>query len=345
MKILNVLGIGQGKYIPSYRYRLKETVHDFENNNINLTLFETNINSYPPKNKIYRIIWMMSVLLNRFPLLFKQFKYDAIILQRELISTLYTYERFLKVPYILDVDDAIHLKQKFSSIDKIAKKASAIVVCNDFLFDYYKSLNKNVYIIPTPVNIDKYTPLTEREKDSFVIGWIGTSSNFKSLKLIEKQLNLFLQNNPESILKVISNEDPLFEFIPKEKYVFKQWSDKTDVLDIQSFSVGIMPLSNNEHSRGKCAFKMLQYMSCEIPVISSCFPMNKDILQMGECGYCIDSYNKEWNIKLQYLYQNRDKCEAFGLVGRQIIEKNFSTVTYAQSYKTVLDFLFKKDNQ
>jgi len=343
MKKLKILGIGQGILIPSYRYRLKETKQSFNEINLDLKLFEPDIDSYPPVNKLSRFLWLIKVVLSRSPILFEQKKYDILILQREIISTLYSLERFFTKPFILDVDDAIHLHQKFHSIEKISHKASAIVVCNDYLANYYQQFNKPVYIIPTPVNIDKYKPSTKKDSIQIVIGWIGTSSNFQSLKSIEKELSIFLYQNPNSILKVVSNKNPNFTLIEKDRYIYKQWSETEDVEDIQSFNIGIMPLLNTEHSRGKCAFKMLQYMSCGIPVVSTCLPMNKKILEMGKCGFCIKEKD-HWVDTLAKLSQNKKIRNSFGQEGRRIIEQQFSTKFYAKQYKDIILKILSEGN-
>jgi glycosyltransferase involved in cell wall biosynthesis len=339
---IKVLGVGQGKLVPSYRYRLKEVVGDFKKEDIELDLFESDISSYPKKSLLKRVIWIGKVFLSRMPLLWKQYNYDVIILQREMISTLYTFERFFYKPYIFDVDDAIHLNQKFKSIEKIARKAAAVVVCNEFLADYYRQYNDNVYIIPTPVNIKKYKPKEKDiDKSSFTIGWIGTSSNFQSLKLIEEALYDFLKRYSDSTLKVVSDEDPYFEKISKNRYIFKKWSENEDVRDIQSFDIGIMPLIDTMHSKGKCAFKMIQYMSCGVPVVSSCLPMNKDILEKDDCGYCLTNYQNVWLLSFDKLYKDKKLRMQLGMNGRKIVEKTFSSKVYAKNYVKLINSIDK----
>ena len=339
---IEILGIGQGELIPSYRYRLKEVKNSFKKKGLFLSLYESKVSSYPPSNKVVRFLWIINLFLNRLPLLLEQKKYDLILLQREIVSTLYTLERFFYKPFILDIDDAIHLHQKFNSVDKIAAKASAVVVCNTYLFDYYKKINANVYIIPTPINVDKYIPKKKKTTSDIVIGWIGTSSNFPSLKLVEEQLARFLKDNNNAVLKIVSDRDPEFLTILSSQYIFKPWSEEEDVQDIQSFDIGIMPLIENEHSHGKCAFKMLQYMSCGIPVVSTCLPMNKSILEIKECGFCVTNENNAWYEAIDKLSKNPSLCNQFAENGRWIIEKHYSTDIYATLYNKVIESLVSK---
>jgi len=339
---LKIFGLGRGKFIPSTKFRLIELKDDFKEQCIDIDLYIPQVSSYPPKKKLYRLWWGLRALFDRLPILFKQKDYDIVILQREMISTLYTLERFISKPFIFDVDDAIHLHQRFGSIDKIAMKASAIVVCNTFLAEYYKKYNDNVYIIPTPVNIKKYCPSYQYEsKKSVIIGWIGTSSNFKSLYLIEKALNELMSNNDNVKLKIVSNEKPEFTYIDSKQYIFKNWSEKDDVKDIQSFDIGIMPLIDNEHSKGKCAFKMLQYMACGVPVVSTCLPMNQQILNLRDAGFCVNGYENEWIQALQHLIENIDKRLECGKNGVKIIEKHYSTKIYVQKYINIFNRINK----
>jgi glycosyltransferase involved in cell wall biosynthesis len=342
MKKMNILGIGQGCLVPSYRYRLQETRQDFSDHQINLILECFHTSSYPPKNFIKRFPWLFMALIDRLSFLLLQKKADIIILQREMISTLYTLERFISKPYILDVDDAIHLNQKFHAINKIAQKAHAVVVCNQFLADYYKDYNKNIFIIPTPVNTEKYKPGKKTKKSKTItIGWIGTSSNFKSLKLIENALATVLAKNPHIVLKVVSNQDPAFSHLNSKQYIYKQWSDQEDVQDIQSFDIGIMPLEDSDHSRGKCAFKMLQYMACGIPLVSTCLPMNQQILNIKLAGFCVNGYDLEWVNALELLIQNQNLRIEYGMNGRKVIEEHYSTKIFVKKYSDIFHFIQK----
>jgi len=341
MKKIKILGIGQGQLIPSYRYRLEETIKEFKKYNIDFNLFVPKISSYPPKSMLSKIWWLISAILTRLEILKLQKNFDIIILQREMLSTLYTLERFMKVPFIFDVDDAIHLNQRFNSIENIARNASAIVVCNDFLANYYQQFNDNVHIIPTPVNIDKYKPKKNINQNKIIIGWIGTSSNFKSLKLIENSLNKIMNEDSNILLKIVSDKNPNFTKIPKNKYIYKKWLETEDVIDIQSFDIGIMPLVDKKQSYGKCAFKMLQYMACSIPVVTSCLPMNKKILETTKCGYCAYDYDEDWEKYLSKLCNDKGLRDRLGNNGRQLIEKNYSTKVYAELYYKIIENIYK----
>ena len=202
-----------------------------------------------------------------------------------------------------------------------------------------------MYIIPTPINVDKYIPRKKKTTSEIVIGWIGTSSNFPSLKLVEEQLAKFLHDNSDAVLKIVSDRDPEFLIIPSNQYIFKPWSKEEDVQDIQSFDIGIMPLIENENSHGKCAFKMLQYMSCGIPVVSTCLPMNKSILEIKECGYCVTNENNAWYKALDKLSKDASLCNQFADNGRWIIEKYYSTNVYATLYNKVIKSLVLKGNR
>ena len=61
------------------------------------------------------------------------------------------------------------------------------------------------------------------------------------------------------------------------------WEEATEVGLINTFDVGVMPLSDDEWARGKCAFKLIQDMACGVPVVASPVGANVDVVG-GDCG-------------------------------------------------------------
>jgi glycosyltransferase involved in cell wall biosynthesis len=102
-----------------------------------------------------------------------------------------------------------------------------------------------------------------------------------------------------------------------------------------------MPLEDSDHSRGKCAFKMLQYMACSIPVVSTCLPMNRQILNINPAGFCVKGYDMEWVNALELLIQNQNLRIKYGMNGRKVIEENFSTKIFVKKYIDIIQLIQK----
>jgi glycosyltransferase involved in cell wall biosynthesis len=102
--------------------------------------------------------------------------------------------------------------------------------------------------------------------------------------------------------------------------------------------IGLMPLPNNEWTKGKCSFKMLQYMACCIPVIVSPVGMNSEVLALGEVGLGANSPS-DWYEALVFFYKNRSLGHNFGKNGRQVVEDNFNQKVICQKLAKVFQDL------
>ena len=249
-------------------------------------------------------------------------QYDLCLLQRPLVSTLFTCEPLIKVPYIFDVDDAIFLHKRSFSVDLISRRAAHIICGNSFLADYFSKFS-SVSILPTAVDTTYFVPSTDKVTKEGIIGWSGSSSGFKYLYQIEDALSIVLNVVKNSKIKIVSNCEPHFTKIPKNRVIFEKWSASTEVKAIQSFTIGIMPLDDSLWSRGKCSYKMLTYMACEIPVVVSNVGMNEDVLKLGKAGFSASDTSSWVESLITLLSESNNRC-LMGKEGRKVVENNYS---------------------
>ncbi len=140
---------------------------------------------------------------------------------------------------------------------------------------------------------------------------------------IESALERVIEARPEVILKIISDRRPKFKGKLNGKFKYVKWSPKTEIADIQSITIGIMPLDNTDWEKGKCSFKMLQYMSCNIPVVVSPVGMNAQILNESEVGFGVNT-QEEWADTLICLLNSSEKRKKMGFNGRKLVEAKYS---------------------
>ena len=181
-------------------------------------------------------------------------------------------------------------------------------------------------IVPTAVDPDRYVARDAAVRDhaaNFVIGWTGTAGNLKYLHAIETPLKRFLDEYPSAQILIVADEAPSFNELPVERVRFTRWSEEVEANAVQMMDVGIMPLPDDEWSRGKCSFKVLQYMACALPVIASPVGMNAEVLALGELGISAES-DIEWYDALKLIYEDSGKAISFGRVGRSVVETFFS---------------------
>lgn len=270
-------------------------------------------------------------------LLFKK-DYDLLIIHCELFPFFPAIiERFFlrNKKYIYDFDDAFYLKyqkgkysflkyflaNKFSSM---IGSANEIFAGNSVLADYAKQYNNNVKFIPSVVDTDILKPINKNNfcgNRPLVIGWIGSPSTEKYLDLLIAPLENIGESYP-IMLKVVGGKCPSISNIKTQNV---PWTEASENSVINSFDIGVMPLDTSEFARGKCGFKLIQYMSCGIPVIASAVGANLEIVSK-ECGLIVDS-SDEWERAFMYFIENPDQIIKLGEVGRQRAVLKFSIMT------------------
>jgi len=312
-----------GKNIPSARYRVRQLIPALQGHGIDMREFIPLVSSYPPRQYWLRPLWALAALSTRTPAVLATHCYDLTFLQRELISTFYTLEPLIKHPLVFDVDDAIFLHRRGWIAKKIAQKSDLVICGNDYLANIFAQWNKKVVVIPTAVDTARFVPVSKKKTERYIIGWIGSSSNIKYLYQIERALSEVFKLRSDVCLRVISDFAPKFQMISEENVEFIQWSPEVEVRGIQEMTIGIMPLEDSAWARGKCSYKMLQYMACGIPVVVSPVGMNSQVLSMGEVGLQARSL-KEWKEALIELLSNTKKREYMAKTGRKIVDNYFS---------------------
>jgi glycosyltransferase involved in cell wall biosynthesis len=324
----------QGRDIPSTRFRLGQHVQALSDCGLDTHFLHSQSGAYPPQGAARRPMWLASSLVDGYRRARYANSFDLRILQRELISTLYTVEGVLKAPFLFDVDDAIFLSSRFRAADRVARQASLTICGNDFLADHFSAFGA-VQVLPTAVDTARFKPAVGLPSGPPVIGWSGSSGGFHYLYSIELALARVLEANPAAMLMIIADRRPQFTVVPAERVVFKQWSPATEVQDLLQFTVGIMPLIDGIWERGKCSFKMLTYMSAGIPVVVSPVGMNIEVLAKGRCGYAAQSPD-DWVGALETALADGAASKAMGVCGRQIVEQFYSAEVIGKSLAKIV---------
>ena len=202
---------------------------------------------------------------------------------------------------VYDVDDAVYTEKRDSS-DRIASFSDAVICGNDSLRKHYLAYNKNVFFLPTVENTNLFQPYWTDTFENKTIGWIGSLTTINNLDLVVNAINRIVEKYPQVNFIIISNGALDYESKIKNTKLIK-WSKDSYISDLSSITVGIMPLKDNEYNRGKCGFKLIQYMNLKKPVIASDVGTNREIV--GACGFLADSEN-EWYDTLERILMKRN---------------------------------------
>ena len=334
---LQIAALTSGVNVPSSRFRIRQYIQPLREAGVQVQEFVPRVSKYGlfgynPQG-LYRWLtmplyvgWQCVKLGSRTPGLLGSWRNQVTWLEREILPGIFSLEGLLKKPLVLDVDDAIWLTFPFSPglIRKIAQQATIVVVGNVFLADWFSKYARDVRVVPTAVDTDRFSPENNPDqKDRFVVGWSGGSWNLPYLYDIEIPLAHFLSRHPEARLMVVCDQYPKFKKLSPEQINFIPWSSETEVKAIKSLNVGLMPLPVTDWARGKCSFKMLQYMACGVPVVVSPVGMNESVLRMGDVGFAARTA-QEWSSAIEVFYLDREYASQCGLNGRRVVKANFS---------------------
>lgn len=331
---ITVAALTQGKTVPSTRFRWNQYEEDLVGAGLSIKNYDSAFGAYAPSRAAHRPFWIAKTLTGSLSRSILSRSADVCFLQRNLVATLYTWERILRKPIIFDVDDAIFTGPRGNSAFKIAQQAAVILCGNSYLAENFSRFGP-VEILPTAVDTERYMPIGILNDEEIVIGWSGTSGGFQYLYDIEDALYKVLIARPKSILKIVSDRRPDFSLIPHDKVKYESWTEDTEVTALQSFSIGIMPLIDDHWSRGKCSFKMLTYMAVGIPVVVSPVGMNIDVLGKGSCGFSANS-RSQWVEKLIELIDDASKRKLMGQTGRSIVECFYSRKILGPKLATII---------
>lgn len=334
---MRIAALTQGRNIPAARFRVRQHIPQLKNLGIDVKEFFPAINAYasvpfgihrwPRYARLPAVAaWQALKVGLRAPHVYEAQRHHITWLQRELLPGYLTLEQKLKSPVVFDVDDAIWLAKTgaASYVSKLASHATAIIAGNNYIADWFSAFNGNVAVIPTAVDIHRFTPAQNAQREEFTIGWIGTASNLKYLMEIAPALAAFLRRHADSILLVVSDQALNMQGLPENQVRYLAWSGSVEVEAIRKMTIGIMPLPDDEWAKGKCSFKMLQYMACGIPVVVSPVGMNATVLRLDKVGLGAATID-EWIDAFEYLYQDPAGAQHMGEQGRHVVMKNFST--------------------
>ena len=301
-------------------------------------------------------ILLKSVLKRLTEIFFKPLP-PVVFVQREcfMLGSAFFEKRFAKRSrLIFDFDDSIWLQQVSEGNKKLAflknagktkdiiRAAHLVIAGNEYLASYARNYNTQVVIIPSTIDTDKYAVKEVSEKENIVIGWSGSFSTIAHFESAVEALQI-LKNKYGNRLSFIVIGDPAYYNEPLS-IKGMPWNAATEVEDLHRFDIGIMPLPDDEWTRGKCGMKGLQYMAAGIPTVMSPVGVNKEIIQDGENGFLADTTG-EWVEKLSRLIESVELRKKFSLNGRKTVEEKYSVIANREKYLDAVKSVMKKRPQ
>lgn len=356
---------------PSSRYRFYNYQKCFQENGIEVTIKPLFSKTYfQASNKVQKIMIVLWSYLKRFAivlnlLVFK--KFDLILIEYEIFPFFPpVFEYLLKnrgIKYIVDYDDAIFHKydmhknkivQAFlkNKIARVIQYADQVIVCNAYLEIYAHKYNQRTFRLPTVVLMENYKKkmdsFQKKEYDTFVIGWIGSRTTSTYILDIMPVMKKIVAKYPNIRFDLVGFDKTLLtqKQIDDTHINVITWTEVDEINNILAFDIGIMPLDNTPWSKGKCGFKLIQYMSCKKPVVASPVGVNVDIVKEDVNGFLVNS-ESEWFTAFEKLYLDKDMREKMAINNFHKIKTEYNNVInckkYSELIKSTIDIKKGKD--
>ncbi|MFN2405192.1 MAG: glycosyltransferase family 4 protein [Pyrinomonadaceae bacterium] len=356
---MRILALMPGLYdtSPGQRYRLEQWDPLLRERGVEITYapFEDNeLHSivYKPGRMGKKLQLVTRNLARRLSTISKAKNYDLLYVFREAaLLGPPVFERLIaqqRTPFVFDFDDAIFVSYrspsngylsylKFASKTKtICRLASHVMVGNPYLAEYAREVNDNVTVVPTTIDTQKYQVRPPKTDDGpLTIGWTGSFSTVQHLDTLRGALKKLVETE-NFRLRVIGT--PTYELSPLDVEAMP-WRAATELEDLSTIDIGVMPLPDDNWSKGKCGLKALQFMALGIPTICSPVGVNTDIIQDNENGFLAGT-EAEWVDKLSRLLRSDELRRRLGDAGRATVEQKYSAAIQAprvhEIFKSVL---------
>ncbi len=298
-------------------------------------------NRYAMKSIIYGY-------LNRFERLYRAKAFDVLWVEKESLPwlpALFELGMYRDVPLWLDYDDAVfHRYDQHASVairtvlgtklDALMRRADLVTVGNDYLGERARLAGSRwVERVPTVVDLVQYPPASRdtRKHDEIVIGWIGSPSTANYLQFVNDAMAVLSRKHSLRCIAIGARPDQVintpFQAVP--------WTEETEASLLQTLDIGIMPLPDTPWERGKCGYKLIQYMASGLPVVASPVGVNAEIVSHGENGFLAEN-DRAWIESLEALIADGTLRRRMGAAGRARVEHEYCSQVQAPRLMAML---------
>jgi glycosyltransferase involved in cell wall biosynthesis len=336
----NVVLLGYGLDQPSFRHRMASIIAPLE-----MAGFQVRPVRFPSRRYGLRTWERRDLLRWADVVVLHQIKLSAI--EASLVATLSRRRVF-------DVDDAIYVRKPRRLGDPVDESiwrrrkfaatcrwVDVVAAGNDVLAAAARPAAHEIVILPTSIDTSVYRATTASAADPPTIAWIGSPENLIYLEMIRPALARLAARHPALKVRVICSQFPDWPEIHIERIA---WSSQTEAGSLAAAHIGVMPLTDDAWSRGKCAFKLLQYMAASLPCVASPVGANTEAVLDGVNGFHARSTD-DWEQTLERLIVSADLRARCGANGHAHVEKRYALRTYQANYVALLTRLAEQGSR
>ncbi len=349
--------------LPSSRVRIYNYREHLSNSGINVRIVSM-LGPYLTRKRIegkkkhyyYNFAMQVRAFLSLIVFFILSGFYSVVVIQKVVFPPVIVYllKKMKRGKWYFDVDDSIYEQHSNGESKTAEKKYSVfqinmdlydkIMVTNDFLKnDISKKFNidkDRIIVIPNLVDTKYYKPDYNRNQSIPVIGWVGTPTNTVFLEKIYKSLIQLKLEGYNFKFRVVGGDLGVIPEFIKEKdfFEYEKWSLKDENVIYSSIDIGVMPLNNDEWSKGKGGYKLLLYMASGCISIGENVGVNSEIIEDEVNGFLVA--DGEWYSVLKNVLINYRKSEYVKVNARKFVINRFSVES---NYENFLNVIYEKN--
>jgi hypothetical protein len=277
--------------------------------------------------------------------------FDTVLVQRQvdLLPGLQLERRARRFGrLVLDVDDAIwldtrrvagghplaFLKRSPSKLRWLAERADHVTAGSDRLAEQVARHATTVTVVPSLIDTDQIRAEPRKPHDSVTLGWIGSATTARYLTALEPELERTARARPGLAWELIAIGGRAPQVAGMRVASFA-WSEARERELLGRMDIGLMPLPDDPWTRGKCAYKALQYMGAGVPVVADAVGVSAAVIGHHAAGLIVPR-RAEWPDALVTLAEHTELRSRLGAEGRRRVEADFSVKRWAPVLASIL---------
>ncbi|HEY8944361.1 MAG TPA: hypothetical protein VIM73_08865 [Polyangiaceae bacterium] len=259
-------------------------------------------------------------------------RYDAVVYQKMLHPWRIRLAARRNPNLFYDFDDALYLTSAEGDFERTIRAAPRVIAGNPILAEYARRYSDDVAIVPTTVVVPSRVEHTAPE-GPLRVSWIGSACNLHYLDPVRVALRELRGTGRDIHLHILTEDTSRLE--PEEGIEVERWSYAAEERALSRCEIGLMPLLDDEWSRGKCACKALQYLSYARPVLASPVGVNRQILE-NQPYALLPQTVEQWREALESFLSRRAELPRLGEVGRNMVAREYSVDAWAPKLVEIL---------
>lgn len=305
--------------------------------------------SFSPGRTGTKLVRTFVAVLRRLWVLRRHRRYDAIYMQRELLPFGPPWlERWLKrsgARLVFDYDDALFIAKPsrynplaslFRAPGKVRdlfQLVDLVIAGNNWLRDQAIAHGATAVTLEVAEDASRFSgPRTKAPGDQIVIGWLGSTSTVKYLRLIEPVLQDVARRYPHARFELMGGGDFAMKGVP---WTLLPWSLDGEVEALDRWDIGLMPLPEEDWAKGKSGGKARTYMAAGVVPVCTGIGYNLELIHHGATGLLCRTHD-DWASALALLVDRPAERASMAVAARRVVQERFAPRVIAGQMSALL---------